>query len=184
VPARDLAYVTLALVLRPQGRRGEVAAEILTDFPERLTKLKKADLLDRSSRRRSVAIRSCWISHSRGGQAIFHFEGSNSIDDAKTLVGCEVQIPASERVVLPTDQYYIGDLVGCEVFEGEQNVGVVRDVMVPGEMISGTPNLIVDTPEGELLIPLAAEICPRIDTVARRIEVVLPDGLREVNSRS
>jgi ribosomal 30S subunit maturation factor RimM len=56
--------------------------------------------------------------------------------------------------------------------------------MVPGEMISGTPNLIVDTPEGELLIPLAAEICQRIDTVARRIEVVLPDGLREINSRS
>jgi 16S rRNA processing protein RimM len=145
------------LVLRPQGRRGEVAAEILTDFPERLTKLKKADLLDRSSRRRCVA---------------------------KTLVGCEVQIAASERMVLPTDQYYIGDLVGCGVFEGAQNVGVVRDVMVPGEMISGTPNLIVDTPEGELLIPLAAEICPRIDTVARRIEVVLPDGLREINSRS
>jgi 16S rRNA processing protein RimM len=160
-----------------------VAAEILTDFPERLTKLKKADLLDRSSRRRSVAIRSCWISHSRGGQAIFHFEGSNSIDDAKTLVGCEVQIPAGERVVLPSDQYYIADLVGCGVFEGGQSVGVVRDVMVAGEMISGTPNLIVDTAEGELLIPLAAEICPRIDTAARRIEVVLPDGLREINSR-
>jgi 16S rRNA processing protein RimM len=167
VPARDLAYVTLALVLRPQGRRGEVAAEILTDFPERLTKLKKADLLDRS----------------RGGQAIFHFEGSNSIDDAKTLVGCEVQIPAGERVALPAGSHYIGDLVGCGVYEGAQSIGVVRDVMVAGEMISGTPNLIVDTPDGELLIPLAAEICTRIDPVARRIEVVLPDGLREINSR-
>ena len=184
MPARDSAYVTLALLLRPQGRRGDVAAEILTDFPERLTRLKKADLLDRSSRRRTVAIRSCWISHSRGGQAIFHFEGSNSIDDAKTLVGCEVQIPAGERVALPTGSHYIGDLVGCGVFEGGQSVGVVRDVMVAGEMISGTPNLIVDTPDGELLIPLAAEICPRIDTAARRIEVVLPDGLREINSRS
>ncbi|HEV2305587.1 MAG TPA: hypothetical protein VGR93_08720, partial [Candidatus Acidoferrales bacterium] len=68
--------VTLARILRPQGRRGEVAAEILTDFPERLTKLKSALLWDGKHSPREAAIRGCWLSHSRGGQAIFHFEES------------------------------------------------------------------------------------------------------------
>jgi hypothetical protein len=49
------------------------------------------------------------------------------------------------------------------------------------ESVSGTPLLVIDTPQGELLVPLAEEICPRIDIAARRIEVALPEGLRELN---
>ena len=66
---------------------------------------------------RRVGIRSCWLSQSRGGQAIFHFEGSDSMSDAEKLVGLEVQIPLSERMPLPSGSYYITDLVGCEVRE-------------------------------------------------------------------
>ncbi|MFZ0639371.1 MAG: ribosome maturation factor RimM [Candidatus Acidiferrales bacterium] len=180
--------VTLARILRPQGRRGEVAAEILTDFPERLTRLNSALLWDGKNPPREAAIRKCWLSHSRGGQAIFHFENSNSISDAEKLVGLEVQLPLAERVVLPEGSYYVTDLIGCEIFAGESDVagskkiGVVRDVQFTGEGVRGTPNLVVDAQNGELLIPLAAEICRRIDTAGRRIEVVLPEGLLDSNS--
>jgi 16S rRNA processing protein RimM len=181
--------VTLARILRPQGRRGEVAAEILTDFPERLTKLKSALLWDGKNSPRQAAIRGCWLSYSRGGQAIFHFEGSNSISDAEKLVGLEVQVPLAERVRLPVGSYYVTDLIGCEVFEmrGEpahvlEKIGVVRDVQFAGADVTGTPNLMIDSARGELLIPLAAEICRRIDVAARRIEVLLPEGLLDLNS--
>jgi ribosomal 30S subunit maturation factor RimM len=60
-------------------------------------------------------------------------------------------------------------------------IGHVRDVQFPGEDLKGTPVLEVDSSSGELLIPLAQEICVRIDTGARRIDVVLPEGLRELN---
>lgn len=176
--------VTVARILRPHGVRGEVAAEILTDFPERLTRLKAANLWNaRSSTARRVQVRKCWLSHSRGGQAIFHFEGSDSVADAKKLVDLEVQIPLSERMVLPAGSFYVSDLVGCEVFEhdGGTAVGRVRDVQFPGEDLKGTPLLEVETPRGELLVPLAQEICVAIDTSTRRIEVVLPEGLRELN---
>jgi len=161
-----------------------VAAEILTDFPERLTRLKSAQLWNgRTEPPRSVQVRSCWLSHSRGGQAIFLFEGSNSISDAEKLVGLEVQIPLSERISLPAGSFYVNDLVGCEIFERETGklVGCVRDLQFPGEELKGTPLLEVDSPSGELLIPLAQEICVGIDTVARRIDVVLPEGLRDLN---
>ena len=179
--------ITVARILRPHGVRGEVAAEILTDFPERLTRLKFTNLWNAvSSTARRVQIRKCWLSHSRGGQAIFHFEGSDSVADAKKLVGLEVQIPLSERMMLPAGTYYVSDLVGCEVVErdGAAPVGRVRDVQFPGEELKGTPVLELETPQGELLIPLAQEICVRVDTAARRIEVLLPEGLRDLNSNS
>ena len=184
----------MARILRPHGVRGEVAAEILTDFPERLKKLKSAELWDGKSEPRRVAIRSCWLSHSRGGQAIFHFEGSDSMTDAEKLTGLEVQIPLADRMPLPSSSYYISDLIGCEVHErareasraeAHENVhektdgsliGRVRDVQ-----FAGTPLLVVDSAQGELLIPLAQDICVHVDTAARRIEVILPEGLRELN---
>jgi 16S rRNA processing protein RimM len=183
------AGVTVARIVRPHGRHGELAAEILTDFPERLTRLKQVYLCDAQRDAaggsdpnaeqvgRRVGVRSCWLSHSRGGQAIFHFEGSDSISNAERLVGLEVRIPLAERMPLPGGSYYVTDLIGCEVHEQRAAVGVVRDV----EFTGGTPLLAVDSPHGEVLIPLAEEICVHVDLAARRIQVVLPEGLRELN---
>lgn len=177
------AHVTVARILRPHGRRGEVACEILTDFPERLTQLTSAELSSESSPHRHVRVRSCWLSQSRGRQAIFHFEGSDSIDDAEKLVGFEVQIPLGQRMQLPSGSYYVTDLMSCEVRDQTGTlIGTVRDVQFTGEAISGTPILVLDSPQGELLIPLAQEICTSIDIAARRIEVVLPEGLLDLNS--
>jgi 16S rRNA processing protein RimM len=182
--ADPLGFVTLARVLRPHGRKGEVAAEILTDFPERLASLREVYLRDGKSARRAV-VRSCWLSRSRGGQAIFHFEGCDSIPDAEKLRGLEVQVLLAERVALPAGRYYVTDLVGCEVFErgAREKLGVVRDIQFTGEEVSGAPLLVLDTLRGELLVPLAEEICVLIDKAARRIEAILPEGLRELNHR-
>ena len=178
------ARVTLARIVRPRGRKGEVAAEILTDFPERLRQLREVWLAGPGTVERRARVRACWISQSRGGQAIFHFEGCDSIAEAEKLIGLEVQVPLDQRAPLSPGQHYVSDLVGCEVWErrasGEaaQRLGAVRDVEFPG---GGTPLLAVDSRAGEVLIPLAEEICVLIDTRGRRIEVALPEGLRELN---
>jgi 16S rRNA processing protein RimM len=172
--------------------RGEIAAEILTDFPERLTKLSQVTLWNGIAAPRKVEVRRCWLSHSHGGQAIFHFATSNSIDDAKKLVGFEVRIPLAERAKLPDGSYYISDLVGCDVVETTgAKVGVVRDVEINGENVLGTPLLVVtldaaregDAANNEILIPLAQDICVKVDLVARRIAAILPDGLLDVNAK-
>jgi len=172
--------------------RGEIAAEILTDFPERLTKLSQVTLWNGIAAPRKVEVRRCWLSHSHGGQAIFHFATSNSVDDAKKLVGFEVRIPLAERAKLPDGSYYISDLVGCEVVENTgAKVGVVRDVEINGENVLGTPLLVValddarvgTAKENEILIPLAQDICVKVDLVARRIEAILPEGLLDVNGK-
>jgi ribosomal 30S subunit maturation factor RimM len=101
--------------------------------------------------------------------------------------------------LLPAGKYFVSDLVGCSVFESPLEspvvssspcslasapalIGTVSDVQMTGEDVAGTPLLVVDALGGELLIPLAENICTRIDPAARRIDVTLPDGLRNLNN--
>ncbi len=177
--AEPFTGVTLARILRPRGLRGEVAAEILTDFPERLPALGEVWLAGSSASPRKIDVKKCWLSPSRGGQAIFHFAGIDSIEAAEPLRGFEIQVPLEQRAKLDPGNYFVGDLIGCEVWEpgASAALGAVRDVEFPG----GVPLLAVKTGDGEVLVPLAAEFCTRIDVKSKRIDVTLPDGLRDLN---
>ena len=191
-------WVLVAHILRPRGNKGEVAAELLTDFPERLTQLREVFLARGDSEPRRHAVKTCWLSQNHRGQAVFHFEGFSSIGDAEKLRGLDVLLPFEQRVALPAGHFFVSDLIGCSVYEAATSpsgvsssprvassapsfLGTVSDVQFTGEGISGTPLLAVDTSQGELLIPLAEYICTHIDIAARRIDVVLPEGLRDLN---
>jgi 16S rRNA processing protein RimM len=208
-------WIVVARVLRPRGNKGEVAVELLTDFPERLTKLQEV-FLGRvqgtaaaakfsgafgASEPTAIGVKSCWLSQNHRGQGVFHFAGVASINEAEKFRGLDVLLPFEQRVTLPAGQYFVADLIGCAVFEAASGgsavasspcsmdvvpelLGTVRDVQFPGEgeSVHGTPLLEVEAEQGELLIPLAEDICRRIDVAARRIEVMLPAGLRDLNS--
>lgn len=179
MPAKEFSGVTVARILRPRGLRGELAAEILTDFPERLPKLRVVWLAGAKTAPREVRVRKCWLSPSRGGQAVFHFAGIDSVEAAEALRGLEVQVPIDERATPADGSYFVSDLVGCAVWEpgAAAALGVVRDVQFTG----AAPLLAIDSPAGEILLPLAAEYCLQIDVKAKRIEARLPEGLRELN---
>ena len=191
-------FVTVARILRARGNKGEVAAELLTDFPERLPEIKEMFLRAESGARRSVVLRAFWVDRNHPGTGVFHFEGVDSINDAEKLRGLEVQIPFEKRATLPSGSFFVTDLIGCSVFEIASSMpavssspcslaeapamlGKVRDVYFPGEGQAGTPLLAVDTARGELLVPLAEDICKKLDICAHRIEVQLPEGLRDLN---
>ncbi len=198
---RAQGWVVLAHILKPRGNKGEVAAELLTDFPQRLTQIREVYLSERAGKTepRAVQIKSFWISQNHAGQGVFHFEGCSSISEAERFRGLDVLLPIEQRVVLPAGQYFVSDLIGCSVFEARNDtsflasspcslgnapalLGVVRDVQFTGERALGTPLLAVETSQGELLVPLAEEICTRVDITARRIDVMLPEGLRDLNT--
>jgi len=193
-------WVIVARILRARGNKGEVAAELLTDFPQRLTERKEVFVgsSGEAAEPRRISLQSCWLSQNHRGQAVFHFEGVNSISEAEKLRGLEVLLPFDQRVTLPDGHYFVSDLIGCSVFESSAEapvlasspcslgeapalLGTVRDVQFPGEETPGTPILDVETSQGEVLIPLALDICRKIDVTARRIDVVLPEGLSDLN---
>jgi len=190
-------FVTVARILRARGNKGEVAAELLTDFPTRLHEQKEVFLSANSGAPRKVTLQSFWVDRTHTGQCVFHFAGVSSINEAEKLRGLNVQIPWEQRAELPSGTYFVTDLIGCSVFElptaaphvvsspcslaeSPAFLGQVRDVYIPGEGQPGTPLLALGTPQGELLIPLAEDICRKIDLPARRIEVLLLDGLRDL----
>lgn len=190
-------FVTVARILRARGNKGEVAAQLLTDFPEKLPQIKDMFLRAGNGTRRGVALQAFWLDRNHPGNGVFHFAGVDSINDAQKLRGLEVQIPFDQRAVLPAGSYFVTDLIGCAVFELSTKpstltsspcslseapalLGRVRDVYFPGEGQPGTPLLALDVLGGELLIPLAEDICTTIDVSARRIEVRLPDGLHDL----
>ena len=177
-------FVTVARILRARGNKGEVAAELLTDFPERLPQIKEMYLCAESGARRRAVLQDFWVDRNHAGQCVFYFEGVASIDAAEKLRGMDVQIPLEKRAELPSGSYFVTDLIGCSMFEIAAEIpellGKVRDVYFPGEGQPGTPLLAVDDARGELLVPLAEDICRRVDVEARRIEVRLPEGLRDL----
>ena len=191
-------WVLIARIVRPRGNKGEVLAELFTDFPARLPSLSKVYLRRGETEPHPVELKGFWVDRNHPGNGIFHFAGCASIDEAEKLRGDEILLPMAERVELSAGKYFVSDLVGCTVFEtpaamkklaspaceledAPRVLGSVQDVFFPGEGTAGTPLLQLQTPRGELLIPLAEDICKRIDVHARRIDVTLPEGLADLN---
>src|SRR5438270_8885016 len=87
-------FITIAKVIKTQGRQGEVAAMLYTDFPERFATRRRLLLLDAKDQRQEMEIENHWF---HKGQVVLKFKGVDSINDAEVLIGCEVQVPRADR---------------------------------------------------------------------------------------
>jgi 16S rRNA processing protein RimM len=179
------AFITIARVARVQGRMGEVAAELHTDFPERFEQRRTlyAWTAD-SDRRRALQLEEYWPH--KGGM-VFKFQGVDSIEEAETLLGSEIQIPATERAELEDGAFYVSELLGCLVVEVSRiDPGVVRNIgtVVDVNFGAGTaPLLIVNDESGkEFMIPFVESFTKKLDLKARRIEMQLPEGMLELDA--
>ncbi len=165
--------LTIGTIRKTHGRHGEVAAEIQTDFPDRFGAGEELLLTDG----RTVAARFLEGSWFRKGRVILKFAGCDSIAAAEMLVGSSIVVPQKARRPLPPGVVYLADLIGCTVREMGRTLGVVEALVETGASVL----LQVRTPEGELLVPFAAEICQKVDVEKQEIQVQLPEGLREIN---
>jgi 16S rRNA processing protein RimM len=169
-------FVTLARVVKTQGRRGEVAVEVHSDIPDRLHVGLRVFALSEDDSRRELKIEDTWP---HKDWLVLKFSGVDSISDAEPLVGSELQVPLSERAELEPGAAYVSDLAGCVLFDRGREVGTVRDVRFgAGE----APLLVIGSGKQELEIPYAQEFLVRVDLESRRIEMKLPDGLLDVNA--
>ncbi len=193
-PAIEPSWITLAALIRPQGRKGEVLAELLTDFPERFggdarVFLAKPQFAGTMAEARAMTVLGHWLPVGRNhGRVVLSFAGVDSISAAEELAGLEVMVPESERVELQEDAEYVSDLVGCAVFDGDKHVGEVTGVefaMTPDgarRLAEAAPLLTVETAEGaEVLIPYVKTFLVALDPERKRIAMTLPEGLVELN---
>ena len=197
--AQQLAsqWVWLARIRRAQGRKGEVFADILTDFPEKFAERKHLWLVAEPGTPQAktrptpveVDLANHWL---HKGGIVLHFAQSDSITSAEALAGLYVAIPLDQRAALDTDEVYIGDLIGCVVVDvagldaasqelagtAAVDIGVIEDV---DRAAGPTALLVVRGTKGEVLIPFAKSYLRKIDLDARRVEMALPRGLVDLN---
>ena len=170
-------FITLARVVKTQGRHGEVAAESHSDVPDRFVEGMRLFALAEDGQRRELKLEALWP---HKGLVVLKFEGIDSISDAESLLRCELQVPAGERAQLEAGWTYVSDLVGCSVFNGEQEIGKVEDV----EFGAGEAPLLVVKGQARLPyeIPYAESYIVSVDLQAKQLHMKLPEGLLDVNA--
>jgi 16S rRNA processing protein RimM len=165
--------VAIAKLAKSRGLRGEIVADVLTDFPERFDDLETVIALLPNGTKRELKIERFWF---QKGRIVFKFSGFDSIESVETLRGAEICVPESEAVELDTDEFFDWELEDCEVetVTGEK-IGRVKELLRTG----GTEILVVQGAEKDYLIPFAETICTEVDVENKLIRVDLPEGLLE-----
>jgi 16S rRNA processing protein RimM len=171
-------WVTLAVVIKTQGRRGEVATELHTDVPGRFHEGMRLWALLKDGVRREVTVENLWPHKSF---LVLKFEGIETLSDAELLVKAELQLPLAERATLEPGWTYLSDLIGCTVFDGVREIGAIEDVQFgAGE----APLLVVKS--GTKLpyeVPFAEAFLEKLDLERRQVRMKLPEGLLDVNAK-
>lgn len=170
-------FISLALVVKTQGRRGEVAVEVHTDVPDRFREGMRLWALGKTGERREVAVEDLWP---HKGFLVLKFAGVETISDAELLVGAELQVPQAERAELERGWTYLSDLIGCRVFDGEREIGPIEDVRFG----AGEAPLLVVRGAAALPheIPFAEAYLEKVDLERKQVRMRLPEGLLEVNA--
>jgi 16S rRNA processing protein RimM len=182
-PETSGEFVTLARVVKTQGRHGEVAAELHSDVPGRFAAgmklfalLKTQDLKSQQSRR-ELEVEDLWP-HKR--LVVLKFCGVDSMNDAELLIGSELQVPTDERADLEPGWNYVSDLIGCTVLDHAGEIGRIEDIQFgAGE----APLLIVVNSAGKKVdVPFAEAYLEVVDMTQKQVRMNLPEGMLEINA--
>jgi 16S rRNA processing protein RimM len=163
-------FLVVGRVLGPLGINGDVRVRLLTDFPGRFEHLQTVHLGDN--------LRPYRVGHARleGGTVVLHLSGVDDAATAQSLANQDVQVPISEAVALPPDQFYVHEIVGLEVWtDAGRRLGNVVDVLRTGS----NDVYVVRSGAQELLLPVIEDVVQSIDPASRRIVVHLLPGLED-----
>lgn len=130
--------------------------------------------LDARNQRREAVVEDSWP---HKGLVVLKLRGVESISQAETLIGCEIQVPLSERLPLAAGEAYVSDLVGCDVFDRGTEVGRIAEVRFGS---GDAPLLVVRAGNKEHLLPFAEAYLIKVDTEGKRLEMNLPEGMLQL----
>ena len=164
-------FASIARIVKKRGIRGEVAAELLTDFPERFSSLGEVRIFN-GEKEYWEEIEKHWFQKNR---VILKFRGRDRPEEVEELIGGDLQVPQDQRVSLPQHSYYHSDLIGCDVMENEEVLGGVTGILETG---AAGCNLVVTRADGgEFMVPLVQKFVLEVDVEKKLIQVNLPSGL-------
>ena len=169
-------FITLAKVVKTQGRHGEVAVETFSDVPGRFAAGMRFFASPEGGKRRELSVTDVWP---HKGHLVLKFAGIDSITEAEVLVGRELQVPQIERAHLEPGWNYVSDLIGCDVFDGDRRIGTVEDIQSGAGEAS---LLIVKSGKREVDVPFAEAYLREVDLAHRQVKMALPEGMLELDA--
>ena len=185
-------WVAVARLLRPQGRRGELLAEPLTDVPELLAAGVRAQLGQPNaalpeSAAEPVTIDTCWRPTGKNaGRVVLKLHGCDDISAAEAMAGKQLMLPTSALPALEPDTFYVRDLLGCALWDGDTRAGEIVDVQfvtsTDGRVrLNDAAPLLEVRPGGAgldetVLVPFVRSYLDHVDISARRVSMHLPEG--------
>ena len=172
-PAKS-ELIAVAHGMRTRGLKGEIVAQVLTDFPERFEQISRMYAV-RNEEVRPLELEQYWFQNDR---VVLKFAGVDDVDTAKELTGFDFALPEADRVELSENEYYDWELEGCSVVvkEGSQ-IGTVRSVLRTG----GVALLdIADEAGRKHLVPMAQPIVINVDVAGRQVVIDPPEGLLDL----
>jgi 16S rRNA processing protein RimM len=180
-------FVLVGTIERPHGLRGEVVVKPLTDFGDErfvpgaaLRTARAGGTPDGSTVLRIEDVR--WHKE----RPLVLFEAVETVEAAEALRGQGLWVVAADRPPLEPGLYYETDLVGCrvETADGPSGPGATIGTVLRVDGVPGASLLVIGSPQGEVLVPLALDICRVIDPAGQRIVIDPPAGLLDLNAPS
>jgi 16S rRNA processing protein RimM len=170
------SLVSVARAVRTRGLKGELVADLLTDYPERFEEVTTLTAVGPKGDHLTVELEDFWFQNDR---VILKLVDCDSVQAAEKFREYEFCIPQSDIVELEQGEYFDFDLEGCTVQEvSGRKVGEVKSVLKTG----GTEILVIAAENGtEVMVPLAESIVIKIDVRAKEILIDPPEGLLELN---
>ena len=171
----NVTPVVVARAVRVKGLKGEIVAELLTDFPDRFQDIVQFFAISPQGEQITVVLEHFALQKDR---VVLKLTEYDSVESASALIGYEFAVPESERVELADDEFYDWELEGCRVKTVDgQAIGQVTEVMR-----TGGANLLVvedDTRESKL-IPMVSSILVDVDKDSKFIIIDPPEGLLDL----
>jgi 16S rRNA processing protein RimM len=170
----DSDLIIVARAVRTRGLKGEIVAELLSDFPERFERISAVFAVG-SGERKTLKLENHWFQNDR---IVLKFAGYDDVEAAKSLIGFDFALPESERMKLSENEYYDWELEGCSVvIKDGPTLGIVRGILRTG----GVELLAVeDQSAREHLVPMVESFVIKIDISRREILIDPPEGLLEL----
>lgn len=160
--------IVIGKIGAPHGIRGELKVFPLTDFPDRFKELKSVYVGDERLDISSVRYQNQIV--------LIRFEAYPVREQAASLTGRFLSVPREEAVPLEEGQYYISDIVGLEVFDGNgSSLGIISEVLQ-----TGSNDVYVVSQKGrakQILVPALKSVVKEINVAEGRMLVVMPEEI-------
>jgi 16S rRNA processing protein RimM len=170
------AFVIVARAVRPKGLKGEIVAELLTDFPDRFERISQFFAISPSGEQKQVVLERYSFQKDR---VVLKLVGFDTVESAATLIGYEFVVPESERVPLADDEFYDWELEGCRV----QTIAGQAVGTATGVLRTGAANLLIVARDGDQhnsLIPMVSSILVQVNKQEKSITIDPPEGLLDL----